>query len=51
MDIKQNILNDIMSFSPIVQNVSPTPFLMNKNERQHLNKRNLFESSPIHKKI
>jgi len=50
MNIKQNILNDIMSFSPVVNNVSPSPFLMNENERQNLKKRNLFES-PKYKKF
>jgi len=42
MNIKQNILNDIMSFSPI--NASPSPFILSSSDRKKLKKRHLFDS-------
>ncbi|ORX51840.1 hypothetical protein BCR36DRAFT_350870 [Piromyces finnis] len=50
MNIKQNILNDIMSFSPIMNTDSPSPFILSEKDRQKLKKRNLF-SSPQTKKF
>jgi len=44
MNIKQNILNDIMAFSPIRHNTSPSPFILSDSDRQRLKKNHLMDS-------
>jgi hypothetical protein len=46
MNIKQNILNDIMSFSPLANNVSPSPFIISESDKKRLKRKSksLFDS-------